>query len=64
MMKTWLLILIAIHINDPLDQPAKVIMELPSRQSCEQAKNTLTYSVKFSQFKVQASCHEKDSNSN
>jgi hypothetical protein len=48
------------HIHDPQDQPAKVTLEFPSKAACEQALTSLTYWVKFPQFKVQASCHEKN----
>ena len=46
------MILIAVNINDPSDQPAKMSMEFPDQHSCEQAKSTLSYSVKFKNFKI------------
>jgi len=52
----WLMILIAVNINDPSDQPAKMSMEFPDQQSCEQTKSTLSYSVKFKNFKIEAAC--------
>ena len=52
----WLMILIAVHINDPSDQPARMTMEFPDQQSCEQAKSSLSYWVKFKNFKIEVSC--------
>ena len=56
----WLMILIAVNINDPSDQPAKMSIEFPDQQSCEQAKSTLSYSVKFKNFKIEANCQKKN----
>ena len=50
------MILIAVNINDPSDQPAKMSMEFPDQQSCEYAKSTLSYSIKFKNFKIEAAC--------
>ena len=55
----WLMILIAVHINDPTDIPARMTIEFPDQQTCEQAKSSLSYSVKFKSFKVEASCQRK-----
>jgi hypothetical protein len=55
----WLMILIAVHINDPSDQPARMTMEFADQHSCEQAKSSLSYSVKFKNFKIEASCQRK-----
>lgn len=55
----WLMILIAVHLNDPTDIPAKMTMEFADQQSCEQAKSSLSYWVKFKNFKVEASCQRK-----
>ena len=52
----WLMILIAVHINDPSDQPARMTLEFPDQQSCEQAKSSLSYTVKFKNFKIEANC--------
>lgn len=55
----WLMILIAVHMNDPSDQPGKIVMEFADQHSCEHAKSTMTYSLKFKNFKVEASCQRK-----
>jgi len=52
----WLMILIAVHLNDPNDQPGKVTLEFPDQQSCERAKSSMTYWLKFKNFKIEASC--------
>ena len=53
------MILIAVHLNDPADIPARMTMDFPDQQSCEQAKSSLTYWVKFKNFKVEALCQRK-----
>ena len=53
------MILIAVHINDPGDQPARMTLEFPDQQTCEHAKSSLSYSVKFKNFKIEASCQRK-----
>ena len=55
----WMMILIAVHLNDPADIPARMTMDFPDQQSCEQAKSSLTYWVKSKNFKVEASCQRK-----
>ena len=46
----WLMILIAVHINDPQDQPGKVEMQFPDQQTCQQALNTIKWQLKFKNF--------------
>jgi len=55
----WLMILIAVHINDPKDIPGKVYLEFPDQISCEQTAKTMTFWLKFESFKVQAQCLKK-----
>jgi hypothetical protein len=55
----WLMILIAVHISDPKDIPARVMLEFQDQMSCEQVLKTLTYQVKFDSFKVQGQCIKK-----
>jgi len=52
----WLMILIAVHINDPKDVPGKVTIEFPDQALCEQAKESVKYWLKFESFKVTAQC--------
>ena len=46
----WLMILIAVAINDPKDIPAKVMIEFPDQLSCEQSLRSMNYWVKFDSF--------------
>jgi hypothetical protein len=52
----WLMILIAVHLNDPKDIPGRVTIEFPDQTSCEQSLKTITWSLKFDSFKVDAKC--------
>ena len=55
----WLMILIAVHINDPKDIPAKMTMDFPDQQSCEQSLRSMAYWVKFESFKIEGKCVKK-----
>ena len=57
----WILLLIAVHIKDPSDIPAKINLEFPSQESCQSALNSLTFWVKFESFKVEGKCTKKQS---
>jgi hypothetical protein len=52
----WILLIIAVHVNDPRDIPGKVEVQMSSQQSCEQALATLKYEFKFKSFKVDGRC--------
>ena len=54
------MILIAVHINDPLDQPARIELTFPNQQSCEQTQSTMKYDLKFKSFKVIAECKKQN----
>ena len=43
----WLMILIAVHVSDPKDVPAKMTLEFPDQMICEQSLRSMTYWVKF-----------------
>jgi len=55
----WLMILIAVHINNPADQPARIVLEFDSQQQCERVLSTLTYQVKYSSYKVEGVCQKR-----
>lgn len=55
----WLMILIAVHMNNASDIPARVSLEFPDQASCEHAKQNIQYWVKFESFKVEAKCTKK-----
>jgi hypothetical protein len=52
----WLMILIAVHLNDPKDIPGKITLEFPDQVSCEQSLQSLTYWLKFNNFKIEGRC--------
>lgn len=55
----WILLLIAVHINDPRDIPARVQISFENQAACEQARTDFTYWIKFNNFKVVAECKRK-----
>jgi hypothetical protein len=55
----WILLIIAVHINDPNDIPAKMTLHLPNEKECMQAAKSLEYDLKFKQFKLEATCSQK-----
>lgn len=52
----WMLIILAIHVNDPEDIPGRIHLTFQTQQECETVKSTLTYKLKFNSFKVVAEC--------
>lgn len=52
----WILILTAMHIDNPNDIPARVEFELSSEQECIEVAESLDYWIKFKQFIVTAEC--------
>ena len=55
----WLMILIAVHTNNPANQPARITLEFDSQQQCERVLSTLTYQVKYSSYKVEGVCQKR-----
>lgn len=55
----WLLVLLAIKINDPQDVPGRVTLEFPTEEACKTSLKTMTYWLKFDSFKVIGSCEKK-----
>lgn len=53
------LILIAMHINNPADRPGKATLEFDSMAQCEKVLSTLEYELKFKSFKVVGECQRK-----
>jgi len=49
----------AVHINNPADQPARIVLEFDSQQQCERVLSTLTYQVKYSSYKVEGVCQKR-----
>ena len=55
----WLMILIAVHLNDPTDIPGKVTLEFSDQISCEQSLKSMSYWLKFNSSKVEGKCVRK-----
>jgi hypothetical protein len=54
----WLLILVAVHMNNPQDQPGRIELEFKDRMSCELALASMKYELKFKNFKVEGKCQK------
>jgi hypothetical protein len=54
----WLMILIAVHINDSKDIPGRITLQLQTQQQCEQVLSTMEYWLKFENFKVEGKCQK------
>jgi hypothetical protein len=54
----WMLLLIAVHVNNPNDIPARLTLQFQTQQQCEQALQSMTYWVKFESFKVEGKCSQ------
>ena len=52
----WILILIAVHINNPEDIPGRVTIKFDTEQQCQRAKSSMEYWLKFDKFKVVSEC--------
>jgi hypothetical protein len=57
--KMWILLILAVHINNPQDIPARVTIEFETQQDCEQAKNSTVGWTKFDTFKIITECQKK-----
>lgn len=55
----WTLILIAMHINNPENQPGRVELEFKDRVSCEVALASMKFELKFNNYKVEGKCIQK-----
>jgi hypothetical protein len=55
----WVLVILAVHINNLNDVPARLTMQFPSEQQCLTAVDSLEYDIKFKQFKLEATCSQK-----
>lgn len=55
----WIMILIAVHSNNPQDQPGRVELTFPDQHACETVLSTMTYQLKFSSFRVEGRCQKK-----
>jgi len=52
----WLLLILAVHQQDPKDVPGRVTLEFKTQLECLAAQQSLQWQLKFPQFKVIAQC--------
>ena len=52
------MILIAVHVTDPKDIPGKINLQFQTQTECEQVLSTMTYKLKFDNFKVEGKCQK------
>ena len=57
----WLMILIAVNINNPQDRPGRVELIFPDQNTCERVLQTMTYELKFRSFRVEGRCQKLSS---
>lgn len=55
----WILIILAVHVNDPDDIPGKVSILFSSQIECENAQSTISSWIKFKSFKVISECKKQ-----
>jgi hypothetical protein len=55
----WLMILLAVHTNNPQDIPGKVTLEFPTEEACRHSLKSMTFWLKFDSFKVIGKCEKK-----
>lgn len=55
----WILILLAVHVNNPNDVPGIIKIEFNEQKECERAVASLQYWLKFDSFKITAQCQKK-----
>jgi len=52
----WILIILAINVNNPDDVPGQVTLKFQNGQQCYEALASLQYKLKFSNFYVSGKC--------
>jgi hypothetical protein len=55
----WVLLLLAVHINNPNDIPGRVMIEFQTQAECLKAESTVKYALKFDSFKVITKCEKQ-----
>jgi len=55
----WLLIIIAVNINNPQDVPATITLDMPSLHMCEEVLDSLKYKMKYTSYKVEGKCQKQ-----
>ena len=52
----WVLIILAVHVNNPADNPGRVTIKFETEQQCQKARSSMEYWLKFDSFKVISEC--------
>ena len=52
----WILIILAVHINNPKDVPGRIELKFADQPSCEQALSSMKWQLKFDSFKIDGKC--------
>lgn len=55
----WILILTAIHLKNYNDIPAEVRMSFFTESACIHAQQTLSYTIKYSNYKIVSQCQKE-----
>ena len=55
----WILIILAVNINNPADVPGRVLIEFVTEQECLRAQGTVQSWLKFDGFKVTTQCQKR-----
>jgi hypothetical protein len=50
------MILMAVSLNNPKDQPGKIELAFNDQKTCEQVLSTMKYELKLSSFKIEGKC--------
>jgi hypothetical protein len=56
----WILFLIVVHNSNPNDIPGKITLEFKTEQQCREALKSMYYWTKFSWFKSEGKCYERN----
>ncbi len=55
----WILILLAVNINNSNDIPGRIELSFKTQTECEYSLQSLEYSLKFKNFKVIGKCEKQ-----
>lgn len=55
----WILLITAMHVNNPDDVPARIQLSFETEKQCLQTAQTLDYWIKFKDFKLETQCLKK-----
>ena len=55
----WLLIIMAVHVNNPADVPGRASIEFATESECVRAQSTVQSWLKFDSFRVITKCQKK-----